>query len=173
MNVAEGIAKLVASFRIRRAMRQWQLHKEDQAIRLGLLAAKHSDSAKIIVAQWYGGKGNWTAAIPLLQSAAANGRWEAKQVLVACHYYGNGVPVDRERAYELAADAAESGSIECQIALAQHYSDGQSREPNYFLAKKYASMAADAGRPDVLAEVKMLQSRCSNEQQSGLSDSSC
>lgn len=158
MKVTQEFAKLVARWRMRRAMRLWQMRKDDEAIRLGLLAARLSDSAKVIVAQWYGGNGNWKAAIPLLQAAADNGRWEAKQVLVACHFYGNGLPVDREKAYALAADAAEWGSIECQVMLAQHYSDGQAREPNFFLAKKYANMAADSGRSDVLTEVLKLQS---------------
>ena len=140
------------------------MHKGGEAIRLGLLATKHSNSAKVIVAQWHGVTGDWKLAIPLLQAAADNGRWEAKQVLVACHFYGNGVPVNREKAYELAADAAESGSIECQVMLARHYSDGQAREPNFFVAKKYANMAADAGRPEVLTEVRKLQSMHRNQE---------
>lgn len=121
MALTRGMAKL----RLQRALALWQRRKDEEAIQVGLSAAEHLDSAKIVVAQWYGVKGNWTAAIPLLESAAANGRWEAKQVLAACYFFGDGVARDVERSHEIAADAAESGSLDCQIELARHYSVGE------------------------------------------------
>lgn len=137
----------------------WRGRHDDEALRLALLAAKHLDSAAVVAAQWYGVKGNWRDAIPLLEKAAAHGMWEAKQVLASCYLHGDGVEIDVSRGYELAADAAESGSLDCQVELTRYYSNGKLRDPNLVLARKYASMAAASGRPDVLVEIADLETK--------------
>jgi len=153
------LANYVANWQLKRAYKLWHQRRDDAALRAALSAAKHIDSAKVVAAQWLGVSGNWEAAIPLLEAAARNGMWEAKQVLSSCYTHGDGVAIDIDRSYELAAEAAELGSIDCQVEMARYYSDGKLREPNYALAMKYARMAAENGEDGTLIEVQQLRQR--------------
>src|SRR5689334_1511327 len=94
------------------ALRLWKARDRRGALYWGRRAARHSDLAKVVVAQWLmDDAAAAREAVELLEEAAAAGSVEAQQVLAAWYLNGTRVPKDAVKAYELTKRAADAGNL--------------------------------------------------------------
>jgi TPR repeat protein len=156
------------------AVRRFKARDDLAAIRLARRAARHSDLAKVIVAQWMAMQRDpeiVREAARLLQIAANNGLKEAQQVLSAWYFHGTGVPQDKELAYQWTKRAADAGMVPSQIAMVEYLTSGEEREEDLEGARHYAEMAAAAGHPHLLAALVQAEHQLKAEQRQAQSES--
>jgi TPR repeat protein len=149
------------------AVRRREAHDDAGAIRLARRAARHSDLAKVIAAQWMliqRDPETDREAARLLQIAANNGLKEAQQVLASCYFHGEGVPQDRELAYQWTKRAADAGMVSSQITMVEFLTSGEHREVDLDGARHYAELAAAAGHPHLLAAIVQVEHQLRAEQ---------
>ncbi|OHS93503.1 hypothetical protein TRFO_11696 [Tritrichomonas foetus] len=83
--------------------------------------------------------------IKSLTRKAEEGDTQAQYALGACYALGEGVQVDKEKAFEFYKQAAESGNVNAQFAVAACYSYGKGTEVDKEKAFEFYKLAAEQG----------------------------
>lgn len=86
---------------------------------------------------------DWDTALYHLEPLAERGNAAAQSVLSDMYYFGDGVPQDHRRSFELAAKAAEGGDEHGHFRLGYAYYVGHGTEVDYRKAREHYQMSMD------------------------------
>lgn len=103
-----------------------------------------------------GGKQNVDKAIEWYLRGVDNQVLPCIEVLGDCYYFGFGIDIDYELAFDFYKTAAEKGSANAAFMLGTMYSSGQSVKKNYREALKWMLVAKNKKHPKAANFVEML-----------------
>jgi len=70
-------------------------------------------------------RGQFKAALPLLEKCAAEGSLEAQRLLSRMYFAGNGVKADKERYFYWLLRAAENGDVAAKSKIKRRFNAGE------------------------------------------------